>query len=127
MALGSTQARTEMSTRNLPGGKGRPARKADSLTAICEPIVKKMWEPRRLTTLWASTARYRDSFTDCLYKRQCDTRWESNLKALSFVTHISFRMLTSCPLFRVHFHSYFCPMMRSGRRLTPSPRNNTHK
>jgi hypothetical protein len=30
---------TEMSTRNLPGGKGRPARKADNLTAICEPIV----------------------------------------------------------------------------------------
>jgi hypothetical protein len=28
----------EMSTRNLPGGKGRPARKADNLT-ICEPIV----------------------------------------------------------------------------------------
>jgi hypothetical protein len=26
------------STRNLPGGKGRPARGAD-LTAICEPIV----------------------------------------------------------------------------------------
>jgi hypothetical protein len=22
-----------------------------------------MWEPRRLTTLWASTACYRDSFT----------------------------------------------------------------
>jgi hypothetical protein len=38
------------------GGKGRPACKADSLTAICEPIVWKMWEPRRLTTLWASTA-----------------------------------------------------------------------
>jgi hypothetical protein len=30
---------TEMSTRNLPGGKGRPARKAHNLTAICEPIV----------------------------------------------------------------------------------------
>jgi hypothetical protein len=29
---------TEMSMRNLPGGKGRLAR-ADSLTAICEPIV----------------------------------------------------------------------------------------
>jgi hypothetical protein len=28
-----------MSTRNLSGGNGRPARKADSLTAICEPIV----------------------------------------------------------------------------------------
>jgi hypothetical protein len=36
--LGSTQPLTEMSTRNLPGGKGRPARSAD-LTAICEPIV----------------------------------------------------------------------------------------
>jgi hypothetical protein len=30
MAVGSTQPLTEMSTRNLPGGKGRPARKADS-------------------------------------------------------------------------------------------------
>jgi hypothetical protein len=30
---------TEMSTTNLPGGKGRPARKGDNLTAICEPIV----------------------------------------------------------------------------------------
>jgi hypothetical protein len=37
--LGSTQPLTEMSTRNLPGGIGRPARKADNLTAICEPIV----------------------------------------------------------------------------------------
>jgi hypothetical protein len=33
------------------------------LTAICEAIVHKMWEPRRLTALWASTACYRDSFT----------------------------------------------------------------
>jgi hypothetical protein len=63
MVLGSTQPLTEMSTRNLPGGKGRPARKADNLTAICEPTVYKMWEPRRLTALWASTACYRDSFT----------------------------------------------------------------
>jgi hypothetical protein len=38
MALGSTQPLTEMSTRNLPGGKGRPARKADNLAAICEEI-----------------------------------------------------------------------------------------
>jgi hypothetical protein len=51
-----------MSTGNLPGDKGRPARKADNLTAICEPIVWKMWELRRLTTLWASTACYRDTF-----------------------------------------------------------------
>jgi hypothetical protein len=39
MALTSTQALTEMSTRNLPGDKGRPARKADNLIAICEPII----------------------------------------------------------------------------------------
>jgi hypothetical protein len=38
-----------MSTRNVPGGKGRPAHKADNITAICQPIVYKMQEPRRLT------------------------------------------------------------------------------
>jgi hypothetical protein len=38
MALGCAQPLTETSTRNLPGGKGRPARKADNLTAIYEPI-----------------------------------------------------------------------------------------
>jgi hypothetical protein len=63
MALGSTQPLAEMSTRNLAGGKGRPARKADNLTAICKPIVYKMWEPGRLTTLWASMACFWDSFT----------------------------------------------------------------
>jgi hypothetical protein len=34
MALGSTQPLTDMSTRNLPGGKG-PVRKADNIIAIC--------------------------------------------------------------------------------------------
>jgi hypothetical protein len=63
MALGSTQPVTEMSTRYLPGGKRRPVRQADNLIAICEAIVKKMSELRRLTTLWAFTACYRDSFT----------------------------------------------------------------
>jgi hypothetical protein len=63
MAMESTQPVTEISTRNLYEGKGRPARKADNLTAICEPVVWKMWEPGRLTTLWTSTAFYRDSFT----------------------------------------------------------------
>jgi hypothetical protein len=40
MALESTQPLTNMSTRNLlgGGGEGRPARKADNLTAVCEPI-----------------------------------------------------------------------------------------
>jgi hypothetical protein len=62
MALGFTQLQTEMSTRNLPGGKWRPACKADNFTATCEPIVEEMWESRRLTTLLASTACYMDIF-----------------------------------------------------------------
>jgi hypothetical protein len=39
LALGSTQPLTDVTTRNLLGGNGRPASKADNLTAICEPIV----------------------------------------------------------------------------------------
>jgi hypothetical protein len=66
MALGSSQPLTEMSTRNLPGSKGRPARRADKLTAISEPdCLDKMWEPRRLTTLWVFTACYRDLYLKC--------------------------------------------------------------
>jgi hypothetical protein len=34
----------------------------DNMIAICEPIVCKIWEPRRLTTIWTSMARYRNSF-----------------------------------------------------------------
>jgi hypothetical protein len=41
-----------------------PAHKADNLTAICEPIVYRMWESRHFTTLWAFTACYRSSFTN---------------------------------------------------------------
>jgi hypothetical protein len=63
MSLGSTQLLTEISK-----GKGRPARKADNLTAIFESIVwRKCGDPRRLTTLWALTAGYRDSFTFFYY------------------------------------------------------------
>jgi hypothetical protein len=39
MALGSTQPLKELSTRKFPGGEGRPARKADNLTTICESKV----------------------------------------------------------------------------------------
>jgi hypothetical protein len=41
MALWSTQPLTEMTTRNFPGGKKRPARRADNLAAIYEPNVSK--------------------------------------------------------------------------------------
>jgi hypothetical protein len=41
MALGSTQPLTEMSTRNLPDGKKRPARRTDNFAAVCELNVCK--------------------------------------------------------------------------------------
>jgi hypothetical protein len=47
MVFGLTQLLTEMSTRNLPGGRGgkaRPVRKTD-LTAISESIIYKMCDP----------------------------------------------------------------------------------
>jgi hypothetical protein len=63
IALRSTQLLTKNEYHESSwGGRGRPVRKADNFTAICEPIVYKMWEPLRLTTLWAFTACYRDSF-----------------------------------------------------------------
>jgi hypothetical protein len=62
MALELTQPLTEMTTRNFPGVKERQEREAENLTAIRVPIVCKMWQPRPLTTLWACTACYRDSF-----------------------------------------------------------------
>jgi hypothetical protein len=62
MAVGLTQPVTEMSTRNLPEGKGRRAHKADNLTAICEPFIYQMLEPQHLTSLWAFMAYYRDIF-----------------------------------------------------------------
>jgi hypothetical protein len=39
MAPWSIQLLTEMSTRDLPGSKGRPARKDDNITAIYEPTI----------------------------------------------------------------------------------------
>jgi hypothetical protein len=55
MTLGSTQPLTEMSTRNLSVCTEWQASRAANLTAICEPIIWKMWEPRLLTIVWAST------------------------------------------------------------------------
>jgi hypothetical protein len=47
----------------LMGSKGRPARKAENLAAIFEPIVQQMWDSLRLRTLQTATVCYRDSFT----------------------------------------------------------------
>jgi hypothetical protein len=42
--------------------KARPVRRADILTAICEPTVSTVWDPQHLTTLEAFRACYGDSF-----------------------------------------------------------------
>jgi hypothetical protein len=41
MALGLTQPLTEMRTSYIPRSKGWPARKADNLTVIFEPILSR--------------------------------------------------------------------------------------
>jgi hypothetical protein len=71
MALGSTQLLTEMSTRNLLGGKGRPARGADTLTFICEPLSRKCGS-LDVSTLWAFTACYRDNFCNLSCNHTCN-------------------------------------------------------
>jgi hypothetical protein len=69
MALWSTQPLKEMSTRNLPGSKRRPARKADNLAAICKPTVvgaSTSHNPIGLHSLFlngASTSQIRSSET----------------------------------------------------------------
>jgi hypothetical protein len=57
VALGSTQFLTKMRARNLPGGKKRPARRADNHAAICVPnvsIVQEVgWAPEPVQMLWS--------------------------------------------------------------------------
>jgi hypothetical protein len=48
MALGSSQPLTEKSTKNLPGGEGRPARKTDNITVICKPAASTSQNPMGL-------------------------------------------------------------------------------
>jgi hypothetical protein len=59
--MGSTQPLTEMSTRNLPDASRRV--RLTSPPSVRADYLEKTWEPRRLTTIWASTACHRDSFT----------------------------------------------------------------
>jgi hypothetical protein len=101
MALGSTQPLTEISTRNLPRGKRRPARKDDNFTAIYAQIVSEMWEPRRLTFIWASTASYEDGFS--FYKIHIYLL----LVFLIFLSYL-FLLHPTCVLFLLFFLLYFC-------------------
>jgi hypothetical protein len=55
---------TERGSRNCCRLQGAPVTpEADNLTAVCEPIVCKMWEPPRFGTLSAPAAYYGENFT----------------------------------------------------------------
>jgi hypothetical protein len=106
MTLGSTHPLTEMSISYLPGSKGQPAHKADNLTSICEPIVYKMWETRRLKSLRGCTASYRDSVT-CLNPHDLWRGASSSnliLTFTSFSTEVTQQMY-SYTLYIVHTYS----------------------
>jgi hypothetical protein len=85
MGLWSTQPLTEMNTRNFPGCNGLPARLKTSPPSVSR-LSSKMWEPRRLTTPWASMASYRDSFTLALvvYVADCSDFAVSNACAVFY-------------------------------------------
>jgi hypothetical protein len=55
MVLGCTKPLNEMSTRNLPGGKGWPARDADNLTANSEPIMRILDVSQPYVPTWPVT------------------------------------------------------------------------
>jgi hypothetical protein len=75
------------------GGKGRPARKADNLTAICQLIFLKILQPRRLKTLWASTACYLYLLASGLCKVACSrkhgNKFSGSLKGVEFRCQLS--------------------------------------
>jgi hypothetical protein len=50
-------------------GEGQPMLMGNNLTAICEPIVEKMWELRHITTLLTFTDCYRNIFTSLIFKK----------------------------------------------------------
>jgi hypothetical protein len=81
-ALGSTQ-RNECQGSSLEVKSGRRLR----LTSVY--CLEKMWEHRRLTTLWASTAPYRDSFSSCLpLQGKCNITLHCWFSCLFFICFI---------------------------------------
>jgi hypothetical protein len=66
VALGSTQILTEMSTRELPWGKARPVRGADSSAVLVVPNVKVRVEAERFVALLSLHDFLQESFFNLL-------------------------------------------------------------
>jgi hypothetical protein len=89
MAVVSTQPLTQISIRNLPGGGGVKGGRRVRLIAVppyIRRLSKKMWEPRRLTTLWASMASY-----------YCNSAVHYNSVIIVFFVDKNFIQLSDCP------------------------------
>jgi hypothetical protein len=75
-----------------------------------------MWKPQRLTTLWASMAYYRDSFTLPYNKSgyKISLQWCSVTVGAFFVNTISLCIFLHCKLHNtLHFGDWLSP--RSGK------------
>ena len=83
MALGSTQPPVEMSTRNIPKGKGgRCVRLATSPPSRAE--CHEVWEPKPPGTLWYTSVLLRDSFTFYFIAKTGNVKW---ITIYSCLTH----------------------------------------
>jgi hypothetical protein len=65
-----------MSTKNLPGGKGRPASRADNLAAICEPNIWK-WGTSTYGNPKGLHGLYRDNLTSTLWNMYINEDYNS--------------------------------------------------
>jgi hypothetical protein len=102
VALGSTQPLVQMSTRNIPGGKGGRCVRLTSplLRAECHEI----WGPKLPGTLWATPCLLRDSFTlpyRCPVTRGAAS-WERFLSTI-----------------KINAHPYQLPSRRNSKSLAP--------
>jgi hypothetical protein len=84
---GSKQKRV---SEDISGRKTLPAREANNLTVIYEPIVHTMCVPQRLVTLQACTVCYEDSFT-FLYVVDVRTSQVTYIWASTPVTELALR------------------------------------